>query len=225
MATDLFAGELVAQDFLNNPLLTALPKFEGPTGSGLQKDGCYVIEKVDCKVGEAGFANIGRPSKTGAVNFRFQLEEGHLFFNFSSRNDGKSSRWLNLLCYPNGQWSIHKRRKDLVNGTWVPKAPVLIAESKEPNSAFAKPNWIFVSCRWSESEFQLWINGKKVADCADPTIYAELVSGNVQPVQLGVAAIHPGTVRMRLNYYAFWDQKSVEIVTKHSSALASELSQ
>jgi hypothetical protein len=201
-----FPGKVVFHDTFDSQEKCQLPLADGPPRKEV-KDGKYTVSNPTPKADELLIVDIGPRVKVGAFAVRARAENDGLFVNFRARTARESNvRWHTVLLNPAGAESVILNRRNWDRTRWG-EVWQSVLQSAKPDPALAAGSWVTLAARWSETEYEVWVNGKRVAGgAADP---AE-VTATTAPVQVCVRAAGTGPAKLELDSATVWDQTGVK---------------
>jgi serine/threonine protein kinase len=203
-----FPGNVVFRDTFDSQEKCKLPLADGPPVKKEVTDGKYVVSKAAATPTDVLTAEIGPRVKVGAFAMRARTEGGQLFVNFRDRHIRESNvRWHALLVGPLGAQSVALNRRNWDKTRWG-EVGQSVLQSAPPDPARAAGQWVTFAARWSETEYEVWVNGQRVAGgAADP---AE-VTAATSPVQVCVRPAGDGPAKMELEFATVWDQTGLPV--------------
>lgn len=145
------------------------------------------------------------PMPAGAFAVRMRTLNGAAYVNFRSREVKGQVRWLHLYVTPDGRWSLWSALAILAKDEWVKPPGIPITQSEQPDPELAAGKWFNVAGHWSDSDYEVWLNGQRIAGgrIQDPDGFVPDAFG--KGFQVGTAAGQPGQSGFELDYAAIWD--------------------
>ncbi len=157
------------------------------------------------------FITLSLPTQLnrGAMVSRVRGTAGAVFFCFCTRNDGTRSRWLSL-SIKDGGWTLYLQRQDLKNGTWTKGEVTTVATSSGQEWLPAAGAWTDVALRWSERDFDVWINDHHAAGGTLPS--EELSIGRPDVSQICMRTVPSETAAtLEVDRVSLWDQSEISV--------------
>jgi serine/threonine protein kinase len=199
----VFPGKSIISDDFTDPEETQLRLGTAGLLTSQLENGCYVVKMAAKQANDKLTLPIGTGMNAGAFATRCRSQNGNLFFNLVSRNDGRQSRFLSLIIR-NGTALLLLQRLDLENGNWQLKPGTRLKVDDKINAALMDGKWITVAARWNSQDFDIWLNDQQLAGGVLPT--EELLIGKAMPIQFCVSSSEGGDVELELDYLKVWDQ-------------------
>ena len=206
-AKDAFPGSLVFYDTFDDPKLTLSTIGDGPVRTVI-RDGKYTTTIPDGKGVRRSYLTIPHEpvdSSAGAFAMRVRADASTFWLNFRQRQQSDRAWWLLLNLDADGRWQLTSRESRTVKGKqeFLP-ATVTLAESGGALPELAG-QWVNVAGRWSETEYELFLNGKRVAGgpVADPA--GAVPTLRPTGVKLGIRMDRDGPAAFDIDYAAVWD--------------------
>jgi serine/threonine protein kinase len=202
-----FPGKLVFRDTFETKEKCKLPLTNGPPMKKEVAGGRYVVSNTT-NPNDVLTAELGPRVKVGAFAVRARAEHGQLFVNFRDRTVRESNlRWHTLIVGPSGAESVVLNRKSWDKTRWG-EVTQSVLQWAPPDPTLAAGQWVTLAARWSETEYEVWVNGKRVAGgAADP---AE-VTATTSPAQVCVRPAGTGPAKLELEYVSVWDQTGLPV--------------
>ncbi len=204
--TELFPGMISIFDAFTSATECKLQLLENDREPRFIEDQHYVVLRKDCLLEERIAVPFGKGLASGAIAVRCRAVNGDPFFNFCVRNDGTQARWLTLIL-DQGTWRVGLQRHDLVAGKWIAKSPTRLAFDDAINTDLMNGKWVEFAARWSDTDYDVWLNGSHLTGGALPT--EELNLGLPKPPQVCAAPKIVGDTRLEIDYVTQWDQKQL----------------
>ena len=203
-----FPGKLVFRDTFESKEKCKLPLTAGPPVKKEVVDGRYVMSNTAAKANDFLTAELGPRVKVGAFAVRARAEGGQLFVNFRDRTVRESNlRWHAVLVGQLGAESVVLNRKSWDKTRWG-EVTQSVLQWAPPDPTLATGRWVTLAARWSETEYEVWVNGKRAAGgAADP---AE-VTATTAPAQVCVRCTADGPLKLELDYVSVWDQAGLPV--------------
>ncbi len=202
-----FPGKLVFRDTFDSKEACQLPQTDGPPRREV-KDGRYAVSHLDGKATDNLVVAVGPRVKVGAFAVRARAENGGLFVNFRDRTVRESIvRWHTLQLTLTGAEAVVLNRRNWDKTRWG-EVGQSVLQSAPPDPKLAVGQWVTFAARWSETDYEVWVNGQRVAGgTADP---AE-VTAITNPVQVCVQLAGTGPAKLELEYVSVWDQTGLPV--------------
>jgi serine/threonine protein kinase len=202
-AKDAFPGKLVFFDAFDDAKTTTLFQGEQQGARMAVEKGAYILELQDSKSGTSHTEDVGPTATDMAFAARIKAENTSTIVSFRNRNTAERCRWLALEITPGGQWSLVHCESDQKDGGWVDKG-VRLAQGPAADPDLAAGKWITVAGRAVGREYELWLNGRRVAHGNDDDGFS---GTNIFPaaIQFAVRAAADGRARLAIDYAAVWD--------------------
>ncbi len=207
-AKDAFPGKLVFYNVFDDPKLSLSTTGDGPPRTVI-RDGKHTTTIPDGKGIRRTYLTIPQEpvdsSPAGAFAMRVRAEAGTFWLNFRQREQPDRAWWLLLNLDPDGRWQLTSRESRTVKG----KREFFPALGTLADSGRAVPelagHWVNIAGRWSETEYELFLNGKRVAGgpVADPV--GAVATVRPAGLQLGIRRDRDGPAALDLDYVAVWD--------------------
>lgn len=198
-----FPGKSIISDAFDDPEKTQLRLGTSGAQTSKLENGNHVVTVTVQQANDKLTLPIGSGMTAGAFATRCRSQNGHLFFNFCSRNDGRQCRFLSLIIR-DGTALVLLQRLDLENGNWQLKPGTRLKFDDKINAALMDGKWINLAVRWNSQDYDIWLNDQHLAGGVLPT--EELLIGRAMPIQLCVNSSAGGDFELELDYLKVWDQ-------------------
>ena len=203
-AKDTFPGKLVFYDTFDDPKASTL--FLGKSKNEIDhavENGAYVVSKKTGTAGNELFQNFGPKAPDLAFAARLRSENAGYQIAFRNRTSATGGNWILVHISPTGRWSVGRNDMEIANGKRSDKGTVLaVAAADDPTLKAGQ--WVNVAGRAIGSEFEVWINGKRVASgIDDPKFTGPSIS--TMGLQIAGFVAVTGPARIEVDYIALWD--------------------
>lgn len=209
-AENLFSGRLVlhgSDKKFGSNLVRASEIASLKAGAPDDKD-AYVLYREDALRGSPASTKLTANFSSAAFAVRFRTENAMPFVNMRIRHKDDHARWLSLIPIPNREvfqfvYQDHHRQGQ----KWLFRPPRLIASGDSPNWGWKNGQSIDIFGRWSENDYDLWINGKHLV--GGEIAAEELFNGVAGPIEFGIIANQDGGMKLWFDELWVWDQTAV----------------
>lgn len=204
-----FAGRAILQANFSDAKQWPLPLVNNATVESRIEGGLLVATKTKFDAKDP-FITLPMDARLnrGALAVRCRSTTGRVFFSFCTRQDGQRARWLSLSLLEGG-WSLFLVRQDKKDNVWQDATSTRMASSTIPDHKRAKENWASVAMRWSEKDFDVWIDGEHIAGGTLPS--DELTLGQPTPSQVCVRNEAENLATLEIDQLGLWDQADVPL--------------
>lgn len=202
----VFPGRPILSDDFDDPQRSHLPLLPGTGATGRIVDGSYILSRAVREAGEDVVLPVTLGLPSGAFLIQCRTFNSHPYINFCVRKDGGQISRLSL-AVRNGHWQLFIARQVLEDGHWKVGPAIQVAFGDSVDPRFMTGQWIEVAARWSNADYDVWLNSEHIAGGDLPE---EFRGGESTPLQFCADAHSPGVVTLEIASIRIWDQNGIE---------------